>query len=388
MRAEAWIDRELEQIQKADAERQLISYPIGGGRIRIGDRFYLNFSSNDYLDFANHPRIIQAALEALDRYGAGSGSSRLVTGTLDLHTDLEERLAAFKGYPAALIFGSGYMTNLGVIAALVGRHDTVYADRLVHASIIDAIMLSRARLLRFRHNDAEHLAQLLKRPSSGRKLIVTESVFSMDGDLAPLREIAALASQHGAMFVVDEAHAIGVFGPGGRGLVSEYRLQDQVTACVGTLSKALGSYGGFATCSERIRDYLINRSRPFIYSTALPPSALGAALGAITLLEGHPNLANILRRRAELFRGLLGRADVNILHSQSQIVPVVIGRNAATVALSRQLRDRGILAVPIRPPTVPEGTSRLRFSITLAHEERDLIRTANILIAEMRAPSA
>lgn len=385
MHPEAWIDKELEALRVDHAERKLIAYPIGGGRIRIGDRYYLNFSSNDYLDFANHPRVIQAALEALDRYGAGSGSSRLVTGTLDLHTDVEERLAVFKGFPAALLFGSGYLANLGVIASLVGRDDTIYADRLIHASLIDAALLSRARLLRYHHNDLEHLSTLLRSHAHGKKLIVTESVFSMDGDIAPLREIADLATEHGAMLVVDEAHAVGVLGPGGRGLISELSLQDQVTVCVGTLSKALGSYGGFAACSERMRDYLVNRARTFIYSTALPPPVLGAALGAIALLEGHPGLPEILRNRASLFRGLLQRAGLNTLNAQTQIVPVVTGTNQTALTLSERLRERGILAVAIRPPTVPEGGSRLRFSVTLAHEERDLISTANTVIAEVRS---
>jgi 8-amino-7-oxononanoate synthase len=385
MHSESWIDKELEELRAHHAERKLIAYPIGGGRVRVGDRFYLNFSSNDYLDFANHPRVIQAAVEALDRYGAGAGASRLVTGTLDLHTDVEERLAAFKGYPAALLFGSGYLANLGVITALAGREDTIYADRLAHASIIDAAVLSRARLVRFHHNDVEHLAALLRESTSGRRIIVTESVFSMDGDLAPLRQIADLAAQHDAMLLVDEAHALGILGPGGRGLISEWNLQEQVAVCIGTLSKAFGSYGGFAACSERMRDYLVNRARSLIYSTALPPPVLGAALGALTLLEGHPGLPEILRQRAALFRGLLQRANLNILRSESQIVPVVVGTNQTALTLSERLRDRGILAVAIRPPTVPEGSSRLRFSVTLAHEERELIGAANTIIAEVRS---
>ncbi len=385
MDLDSWIHTELNRLRAEHAERKLISYPIGGGRVRVGDRYYLNFSSNDYLDFANHPRVIQAAIEALDRYGAGAGASRLVTGTLDLHTDLEERISAFKGYPAALVFGSGYLANLGVITALAGHDDTVYIDRLAHASLVDAVVLSRAQLRRFQHNDPNHLADLLKKPARGRKIIATESVFSMDGDLAPLREIAELAVEHGAILVVDEAHAVGVLGPGGRGRVAELKLESQVAVCIGTLGKALGSYGGFAACSETMRDYLINRARSFIYSTALPPPVLGAALGALNLLEGHPGLAEILQTRATLFRGLLQRADLNILRSESQIVPVVVGTNQAALALSDRLRERGILAVAIRPPTVPPGSSRLRFSVTLAHEERDLISAANTIIAELRS---
>lgn len=385
MEWDAWLTTELDKIRAQHAERKLISYPIGGGRVRVGDRFYLNFSSNDYLDFANHPRVIQAALEALDRYGAGAGASRLVTGTLDLHTDVEERLAAFKGYPAALVFGSGYLANLGVITSLVGREDTIYADRLVHASILDAAILSRARLVRFRHNDPQHLEDLLRQSVRGKKLVITESVFSMDGDLAPLSEIVECTTKYGAMLVVDEAHALGVFGPGGRGRVTELSLQESVDVCIGTLSKALGCYGGFVACTDKLRDYLVNRARSFIYSTALPPPVLGAALGAITLLESHPGLADILRQRAALFRGLLERANLNTLNSESQIVPLVVGSNQAAMALSERLRDRGILVVAIRPPTVPEGTSRLRFSVTLAHEERDLISAANTIIAELHS---
>ena len=385
MNTEHWIDGKLESLRKEDLDRRLVMYPVSGGKLNIGDRLYLNFSSNDYLDLSNHPLIIQAATEAAQSYGTGSGASRLLTGTLRIHDELETQLAKFKKYPATLLFGSGYMANAGVIPAIVGRNDVVFADRLAHASILDAIALSRARLHRFRHNDVENLNDLLARYPHGRKLIVTESVFSMNGDLAPLREIAGLAAHHEALLMVDEAHAIGVFGPQGGGLVREWELERSVNLCVGTLSKAMGSYGGFVTCSERMKELLINRSRALIYSTAPPPPALGAAMGALALLAAHPALPTILLNRAALFRGLLERAGLNTLNSQSQIVPVLMGSNAKALDLSRRLRERGILAIAIRPPTIPQGSARLRFSITLAHTEEDLIRAANIVIAEAQS---
>ena len=385
MNGEQWIDPEISRLREMNLERRLVMYPSSGGKLSIGDRSYLNFSSNDYLDFANHPLVIQTAAEAAERYGMGSGSSRLLTGTLDIHDELEGRIAGYKGYPAALLFGSGYMTNAGVVPSLVGRHDSVFADRLAHASILDAITLSRAPLHRFQHNDVGHLNELLARHGRGKKLVITESVFSMDGDIAPLREIAGVAEHHEAMLMVDEAHATGVFGPQGSGLIRELSLERAVNLSMGTLSKALGSYGGFVACSEPMRDLLVNRSRALIYSTAPSPASIGAALAALGLLAAHPALSTILLHRAALFRGLLQRAGLNTLNSQSQIVPVVLGDNARALDVSRRLRERGILAIAIRPPTVPAGSARLRFSVTLAHTEEDLIKAANIVIAEIQS---
>ncbi|MCX7006682.1 MAG: aminotransferase class I/II-fold pyridoxal phosphate-dependent enzyme, partial [Kiritimatiellaeota bacterium] len=296
---EQWIETELEELRQAHRFRRAVLPQPG----------LLNFSSNDYLDLAHHPDVIAAAEHALHAAGAGATASRLVSGTLPLHEELEMRLARLKGYPAALLFGSGYLANLGILGALVGRGDAVFADRLAHASLMDAAVLSRAELLRFRHNDAQHLDELLQKNSgAGRKLVVTESVFSMDGDVAPLPEIAAVAQKHGALLLVDEAHATGVFGPGGSGLIREHKLESAVNLSMGTVSKALGGYGGFVACSEAMRALLINRARAFIYTTAPPPAAAGAALGALGLLEKNPSWGAELLQRAAAFRERL-RSD-------------------------------------------------------------------------------
>ena len=384
MNHESWLQDGLDTLRGQAAERSLTSYASAGGKIEIDGRPFLNFSSNDYLDLARHPHVLARAREALDSYGSGATASRLVTGTLPVHVEFEERLARHKGYPDALLFGSGYMANAGVIPALVGRDDVVIADRLVHASVIDAITLSRARLLRFQHNDVDHLRDTLARAGTGRKLVVTESVFSMDGDLAPLAEVAVLSGEAGAMLMVDEAHATGVFGPHGAGLIAEARLQDSVNVSMCTLSKALGGYGGAVACSAPMKQWLVNKARAFIYTTAPPPASVGAALGALDVIERDAQLGAELCRRARFFRERLQAAGIDTLRSASQIVPVMAGSNDRALSLSRRLRERGMVVVAIRPPTVPEGTARLRFSITLAHDEADLTRAADEVIDIMR----
>ena len=266
---------------------------------------------------------------------------------------------------------------------LAGRDDLIFADKLVHASMIDACKLSGARLVRFAHNDACALAKRLEQHANTdcRKLIITESVFSMDGDMAPLKEIAALAEKYGAMFMVDEAHASGTFGPHGAGLVREHGLEKTVTVSMGTLSKALAGFGGFIACSAKLRKLMINSSRAFIYTTAPPPAIIGAALGALDVLEASPNLGNILQANADYFRSMLHAAGLDTLQSQSQIIPIVIGENDKAVAASLRLREEGIIAAAIRPPTVPAGSARLRISITLAHHVDDLERAAKQIIS-------
>lgn len=372
---EQWIEGELAELRQAHRFRRAAT-PASG---------LLNFSSNDYLNLARHPAVVAAAERALHAAGAGATASRLVSGTQPLHEELEARLARLKGYPAALLFGSGYLANLGILGALVGRDDQVFADRLVHASLMDAAVLSRAELLRFRHNDAQHLDELLQKNSGGsRKLVVTESLFSMDGDLAPLPEIAAVAQRHGALLLVDEAHATGVFGPGGSGLIREHKLESAVNLSMGTASKALGGYGGFVACSESMRALLINRARAFIYTTAPPPAAVGAALGALDLLAQNPGWGAKLLCRAGVFRDALRAAGFDVMSSASQIIPIQVGANARTLELAEKLRDAGLLVIAIRPPTVPEGTARLRLSVTLAHNEGDLAYAADVIRAALR----
>jgi 8-amino-7-oxononanoate synthase len=376
---EGWVEGELARLRERHLDRRLTVSGGGGGRCRIEGREYLNFSSNDYLDLATDPAVVAAAMRETEAGGAGATASRLMAGNLACHEELERRLAALKGYPAALLFGSGYLANVGVVPALVGRHDRVFADRLVHASLIDGVTLSGARLQRFRHNDPGHLAELLRAaPAGGRRLVVTESVFSMDGDLAPLPALAAAAAGGDALFLVDEAHALGVFGPAGSGLVSEENLQGRVQIAMGTLSKALGSYGGFVACSTALRELLVSTARAFIFTTGLPPAAAGAALGSLDRLAADPDRGSRLLALAGAFRDALRAEGLDPAGSASQIVPVIVGDNEKALAVSRRLREAGVIAVAVRPPTVPAGTARLRFSVTLAHTREELLRTARL----------
>lgn len=382
---EAWIAPELAELDAQHLRRTLTALPATGGKFEINGQPVLNFASNDYLDLAHHPLVIEAAREALANYGAGATASRLVSGTLDLHDQLEAKLAAHKGYPAALLFGSGYMANAGILPALAGDGDLILADKLVHASILDAAKLSGAKLLRFQHNDVEHLRMLARKNTDVRRtLIVTESVFSMDGDIAPLTDLAKLARSLKAMLIVDEAHATGIFGPHGSGLVRELGLESEVNVSMFTMSKALGGYGGGVACSAQLREWFINKSRAFIYTTALPPAVIAAAIAAVDLLEANPGWGPELLRRAEGFRTALKSHGLDTLNSASPIVPVVIGDNAHTMAVARKLREKNILVGAIRPPTVPPGTARLRLSLTLAHSDADLTRAAAVLAEAVR----
>ncbi len=381
MRSEAWMQAELDALAGQHLRRGLVVQPQAGGTFEVQGRRTLNFSSNDYLDLARRPAVVERARRALAEYGGGAGSSRLVSGSLPLHSALEDAVAAHKGYPASLVFGCGFLTNVGVIPALVGRNDTVFADKLVHASLIDAIVLSRAKLVRFRHNDSEHLAAQLAKDNGGqgRRLIVTESVFSMDGDIAPLAEIATLAETHDALLMVDEAHASGVFGPRGAGLVRKSGLENRVNISMGTFSKALGNYGGFVACSKTMRDWLVNRARSFVYTTALPPAVIGGCLGALEVLDNEPELGDELQRRSDFFRDRLRERGFDTGRSASQIIPVMVGDSARALELAGRLKEHGVIAVAIRPPTVPQGTARLRLSVTLAHTREDLAETADLL---------
>ena len=385
MKTRDWLRAQLDQLQDQDLERTLSVCPEAGGVLRdIGHRM-LNLSSNDYLNLIHHPTVLQASREALEGYGTGSGSSRLISGTLPIHEEFEAAMARHKGYSAALIFGSGFLTSIGIISSFVGRDDAVFADRLIHASLVDGIVLSRARLHRFHHNDPQHLEDLLKKHDKpGRKMVVTESVFSMDGDLAPLREIAQLCQRYDAEMLVDEAHASGIFGPCGAGRVQELNLTDEVGLCMGTLSKGMGGYGGYVACSSLFRRWLINQARSFIYTTALPPAMIGAGLGALRVLHEDPGRGAKLLLRASRLRHRLQEEDLDTMQSASQIIPIVIGDNKKTLSISRRLKEQGILAVAIRPPTVPTESARLRLSVTYAHTDEDLAEAAETIIRTLR----
>lgn len=382
-RAESWILPILAERRAHGLERKLVQSPRAGGHFIGADREWLNFASNDYLNLAGHPAVLKAAREALDEFGAGAGASRLVSGNLAIHEKLESRLAGLKGYPAALVYGSGFLANLGIISALAGPGDAIFIDRLSHASLIDASIQTRARLHRFRHNDPEHLAQLLGKHGvgEGRRLIVSESVFSMDGDQAPLEALMDLADRHEALLMIDEAHATGVLGPDGAGVCHARNGACRVNLAMGTLSKALGNYGGFVACSVPMREFLVNQSRALIYTTALPPAVIGGVLGALDVIHSNPGWGAELLARADLFRHRLAQSGFNVGASTTHIVPIIAGGAERMVAWSMRLREAGLIVPAIRAPTVPVGSERLRFSLSLAHDREMLERTVRLLIA-------
>ena len=382
-----WIEDELALIEQAGLRRVLHSLPASGGKLRVDGRWILNFSSNDYLDLAGDARVKAAAVAAIERFGCGATASRLMGGQLDLHEQLEAAVAKLVGGASALVFGSGFLTSLGVITALANRHDEIFADRLNHASLVDGAALSGAKVHRYRHLDLAHLEAMLRRSPGappGRRLIVSDSVFSMDGDIAPLPQLQALADQYEAMLIVDEAHAIGVMGSGG-GVCRQQADHVHADVVLGTLSKALGSYGGLAVCAPTTRDFLINRARSFIYSTASPPASLAAARAAIDIVLAEPTLGATLLANARYFHGLLLEQGFELTPFATQIIPVHLGDNDKALAFARLLEARGILAKAIRPPTVPAGTARVRLSVTLAHGRADLACAAAELAAAARA---
>jgi len=357
-----------------------------GPRVTLGGRELLQFASNNYLGLANDPRVKEALARGIEKWGWGAGASRLVAGHTEAHEALEADLAAFKHTEASLVFPTGYQTNLGVVGSLVGRGDLVLSDRENHASIYDAVKLSGARLVRYAHADAGDAARLLAkhRDAPGRRLLVTDTVFSMDGRLAPLRALALLAEREGAMLVLDEAHATGVLGPTGAGLAEEVGLESGITASVGTLSKALGGIGGFVAASREVCDLIVNRGRSFIYTTALPAAACEAARAALEIVREEPERRRRVLALAERLRGALQEKGFDSGQSETQIVPVLVGAPERALALAAALLERGIFCPAIRPPTVPPGTSRLRVSLTAEHTEEDVDRLVAVLAESRR----
>ncbi|MDO8602262.1 MAG: 8-amino-7-oxononanoate synthase [Candidatus Omnitrophota bacterium] len=343
------------------------------GRIIVKDKEYIDFSSNDYLGLSAHPRLIRAAKDAIDEFGVSSSASRLLSGDLILHHKLEEKIAQFKKKDTALVFNSGYQGNLGAISALFTKDDCIFSDRLNHASIIDGILLSGAKSFRFRHNDAGHLESLLKKERvKGRKaLIITETVFSMDGDKCLLKDLVRLKEKYNCEIMVDEAHATGIFGKNGSGVVEEEGLWEQVDFIMGTFGKALGGFGAYLAASGKTVHYLINTCRGFIYSTALPPGIISANLEGIGVVEDEPSRREILLKSARYFRDALKASGFNV-KGDSQIVPVIVGDNLKAVEFAGRLQEKGYWILPIRPPTVPRGEARLRFSLTFYHTKEIL----------------
>lgn len=377
----------VDRLRELDAAGRLRSLRVvegaQGAWVRLDGREVLLLCSNNYLGLAGHPGLAEAASEAARRFGCGSGASRLISGTMTLHQRLERRLADFFGYPEALLFNSGYAANVGIISSLVGAGDIVFSDALNHASIIDGCRLSRAEIRVYPHRDTEALTHLLEQAgrAARRRLIVTDSLFSMDGDLAPLAEIVERARLYGCLLMVDEAHAVGVVGEKGRGAAEMAGVDRGIDVLVGTMGKALGTFGAFVVCAPVIKDFLVHQARSFVFSTALPPPVLAAAEAALGIVEQEPGRRAHVAALAHLFRGGLSRiaARYGCLESDTgsggpalHIQGILLGDDRVATAFSQGLLERGVYAQAIRPPTVPPGTARVRFSLTAAHTGRDV----------------
>jgi glycine C-acetyltransferase/8-amino-7-oxononanoate synthase len=382
--------QELAELEARGMRRTLRTVDGQGPRAVVDGRDVLLLCSNNYLGLAGHPALLEAAATATYRYGAGSGASRLVSGTLPPHSRLEERLAAFKGTEAALLFNSGFSANTGILQGLFGSDDVIFSDELNHASLIDGCRLSRARTVVYPHGDAVALEALMSREARlrrGRWLIVTDGVFSMDGDIAPLPALCTLKERFDALLMVDDAHGTGVLGATGRGTAEQLGCLERIDLQMGTLGKALGCAGAYLAAPRVIIDTLINHSRPFIFSTSLPPAVPAAALAALDLVESTAGaqLRGKLQDNRVLFAGRLRAAGLDLLTSATQIVPVLIGEPTPTMAITHRLLADGIFLQGIRPPTVPEGTCRLRATVMASHEPQDLARAVEQIVAACAA---
>jgi 8-amino-7-oxononanoate synthase len=385
------IARRLDELERLGLSRRLrlVSGPQGPTVLLEGQPVLL-LCSNNYLGLADHPRVREAAADAAMRWGAGAGASRLISGTMTIHRRLEERLAAFERSEACVLFGSGYLANLGVIGALAGNGDVVFSDELNHASIVDGCRLSRAEVVVYRHLDVEHLEWSLRRHASrrdtgARLLIVTDSIFSMDGDVAPLQAIVEIAQAHGARLAVDEAHATGTFGPGGRGAVAQAGLEGEVDVLIGTLGKALGSYGAYVCGGSQMVRLLINSARSLIFSTAPAPPAAAAALAALELLAERPRRVARLHANARALRRALAAEGFAVVEDDMPIVPLVLGDGRTALSMCAEAIERGVFAQAIRPPTVPDGSARLRLATMASHTAGDMARAARSLAGAAHA---
>ncbi len=351
-----------------------------GAEIEVDGTRYLSFCSNDYLGLANHPRVIAALMEGAQTYGAGSGASHLVTGHQHPHHALEESLAAFTGRPRALLFSSGYLANLGTVAALARRGDRIWEDRLNHASLLDAGLLSGARLRRYPHGDAAALQQHLGKDAAPPAMIISDGVFSMDGDLAPLPQLAEIALRHDAMLMVDDAHGLGVLGAKGRGTLEHYDLDSgAVPVLIGTLGKAFGTFGAFVAGDEDLIEFLIQRARSYVYTTALPPAIAHATLASLHVMEEETWRREHLHALIARFRKGAQQLGLRVMPSATAIQPLLVGDAQQALALSAALRQRGIYVSAIRPPTVPKGTARLRITLSAAHSDTHVDRLLGAL---------
>ena len=376
MKADSFIQPELLELKRASLYRSLRSVAGQQGPVLFVDgREVLNFSSNNYLGIANHPELAAAAKAAIDRYGCGTGASRLISGNMTLHEELECKLAEFKGTEAALVFNSGFQANTGILSTLAGEGDLILSDALNHASIIDGCRLSRAKTVVYAHSDLDALEAAIKQAARFRRtLIVTESIFSMDGDEAPLAGVVELAERYGAMVMVDEAHATGLFGATGAGVVAKLGLGDRVLVQMGTLGKALGGFGAYVAGSNALRELLINRCRSFIFTTSLPPAIMAMAVAAIDLIKREPERRHALWNNCQNLTAGLRALRFHVGVTSSPILPLTIGDAAKCMNFSEQLLKRGIFAQGIRPPTVPPGTSRLRITLMATHTREHIER--------------
>jgi 8-amino-7-oxononanoate synthase len=387
----AWLNTDLDRLSAEGLRRRRREVtPLLNGWCEVEGKRLLNFASNDYLNLAHHPKIVEAARHAAAEAGAGAGASALVTGRTPWHVRLEKALAEFEGQDAAILFPTGYAANVGTIAALCGDQDVIYCDRLNHASLIDGCRLSGAAFRVYRHDDLDGLRSAMERGTGfRRRWIITDGVFSMDGDVAPLPALCDLAEHFDAQVLVDEAHGTGVFGTHGRGVAELQGVEDRVAVRVGTLSKAIGSLGGFVAGPQVLIDWLWNSARTQIFSTALPPSCCAAACAALEIIRSEPERAARLQTLSDdLSSALYSEVSLPpaVAGARTPIVPVILDDPERAVRIAAQLERRGFLVAAIRPPTVPRGTSRLRITVSSGHEDRDLERLAAAVIEEVQGP--
>ncbi len=375
-----YISDELLKIKESGLYRELkVIENTQNTHIEIEGKTYLSFCSNNYLGLANHPSVVKAVKDAVEEYGWGAGASRLVSGNMTMHETLEKVISEFKRKEASIIFPTGYMANLGAISSLVSRGDLIVCDKLNHASIIDGCRLSGADFRVYAHRNMEKLESILKKSSKyNRKLVVTDSVFSMDGDLAPLPDLVKIAAKYNAMLMVDEAHGTGVFGQNGRGVVEYFNLNKEVDIVMGTLSKAIGSLGGYVSGDIDLINYLRNKARSFMYTTALPPAVCAASIAGIKLIQEDPSMRESLWNNVRFIKDKLRAINFNIISSESQIIPILIGDTQKSVEISKLLYENGILIPAIRPPTVPSNSSRLRMTVMSLHTKEDLESLYNV----------
>ncbi|MEK6766567.1 MAG: 8-amino-7-oxononanoate synthase [Planctomycetota bacterium] len=376
-----YISDELKNIKEAGLYRKLnVVGSAQGAYLEINGKKYLSFCSNNYLGLANNPLVIKAVKDAVEKYGWGAGASRLVSGNMKLHEALEDEISRFKGKEASIVFPTGYMANIGTISSLVSKGDLVICDKLNHASIIDGCRLSGADFRVYPHCDMEKLENVLRKSAKySRKLIVTDTVFSMDGDLAPLPDIVGIALKYKAMVMVDEAHGTGVFGKMGRGVVEHFNLSEKVNIIMGTLSKAVGSLGGYVSSDADLINYLRNKARSFMYTTALPPAVCDASIAGIKLIQNDPSLRASLWNNVRYLKEKLELLNFNVISSESPIIPILIGDAKKAVEVSKFLYKNSILIPAIRPPTVPAKSSRLRLTVMSTHTREDMERLLDAL---------